>query len=39
MLLATDESKRWQEKIKEQQNEIRDLRQDLSKQKEDAIKR
>lgn len=39
MLLATDESKRWQEKIKELQNEIGDLRRDLSKQKEDAIKR
>nr|XP_034301650.1 myosin-11 isoform X7 [Crassostrea gigas] len=39
MLLATDESKRWQEKIKELQNEIRDLRHDLSKQKEGATKR
>eukprot|EP00105_Crassostrea_gigas_P000950 XP_011412931.1 PREDICTED: probable DNA double-strand break repair Rad50 ATPase isoform X7 [Crassostrea gigas] len=39
MLLAMDESKRWQEKTKELQNEIRDLRHDLSKQKEDATKR
>ncbi|XP_052672944.1 golgin subfamily A member 6-like protein 22 isoform X2 [Crassostrea angulata] len=39
MLLAMDESKRWQEKIKELQNEIRDLRHDLSKQKEGATKR
>lgn len=42
ILLATDESKCWHEKIKELQNENRHLRQDiddLSKQKKDAIKR
>lgn len=42
ILLATDESKCWQEKIKELQNENRHLLHDiddLSKQKKDAIKR